>query len=38
LEKIAKTYGALRQGSRWVPMGPMGQPLKKTTTLQNTAI
>src|SRR6218665_1971341 len=32
VEKIAKTYGALRQGPRWVPMGPMGQPLKKTTT------
>src|SRR6218665_1832953 len=33
--KIAKTYGALRQGLRWAPMGPMGpmgQPLKKTTT------
>src|SRR6218665_2550629 len=37
--KIAKTYGALRQGLRWSPMGPdgprwapMGQPLKKTTT------
>src|SRR6218665_1783422 len=28
LEKIAKTYGALRQGPRWAPMG---QPLKKTT-------
>src|SRR6218665_2109904 len=27
--KIAKTYGALRQGLRWAPMG---QPLKKTTT------
>src|SRR6218665_3614274 len=34
LEKIAKTYGALRQGPRWVPMGPMGQPLKKTTTTE----
>src|SRR6218665_465349 len=32
--KIAKTYGALRQGLRWAPMGPMGQPLKKTTTGQ----
>src|SRR6218665_1148267 len=34
-EKIAKTYGALRQGLRWAligPMGPMGQPLKKTNT------
>src|SRR6218665_3622339 len=31
--KIAKTYGALRQGLRWAPMGPMGQPLKKTTTV-----
>src|SRR6218665_711102 len=30
--KISKTYGALRQGLRWDPMGPMGQPLKKTTT------
>src|SRR6218665_1692913 len=30
--EIAKTYGALRQGLRWAPMGPMGQPLKKTTT------
>src|SRR6218665_1545496 len=34
--KIAKTYGALRQGPRWAPVGPgwggRGQPLKKTTT------
>src|SRR6218665_3047196 len=30
--KIAKTYGALKQGLRWAPMGSMGQPLKKTTT------
>src|SRR6218665_1997863 len=37
--EIAKTYGALRQGLRWAPMGPMGpmgQPLKKTTTLSVT--
>ena len=32
MEKLQKTYGALRQGLRWAPMGPMGQPLKKTTT------